>query len=343
MAHEMMSHDSAVYAGRPAWHGLGTVVENAPTPAEALRLAGLGWDVEQHALNATDPGTGERYRVAGHLVNVRSDLPATDPDRQLAVVGEGYAPVQNRELADLAVAIAGESGGDVRVETAGSIRNGRRVYFLLRSDPYTVGGPDDAVHPYILLANGHDGTMAMRVVPTSVRVVCSNTLHAVVGRRGDAGGGWAMRHSGDVAGKVSEIRRSLERFGKASEDLRERSGTLAAADVTRDSVREFWLDVYQRQEGAIPANPTTKSEHRKREKALDAVAAMGRRFDRERDTSGSNAWTALNAYTGWAQHDRYVKAADDRSRKARRVERALLGESAAMSAEAMGSALKAFA
>jgi hypothetical protein len=39
-------------AGKPAWHRLGRVIDRAATSAEAIRLAGLDWDVEQWPLVA---------------------------------------------------------------------------------------------------------------------------------------------------------------------------------------------------------------------------------------------------------------------------------------------------
>ena len=43
--------ESMFYAGREKpWHGLGTQVEEAPTSADALRLAGLDWTVQRLSL-----------------------------------------------------------------------------------------------------------------------------------------------------------------------------------------------------------------------------------------------------------------------------------------------------
>lgn len=41
MSHEITSTDNVVLHRTSAWHGLGTVVADAPTPREALTLAGL--------------------------------------------------------------------------------------------------------------------------------------------------------------------------------------------------------------------------------------------------------------------------------------------------------------
>jgi hypothetical protein len=63
------------------WHGLGTIVAEAPASAEALKLAGLDWKVVQAPIY-----TGRGEEVAGYKANLR------DTDRQvLGVVTDRYA------------------------------------------------------------------------------------------------------------------------------------------------------------------------------------------------------------------------------------------------------------
>ena len=69
------------------WHGLGTIVMEAPSSAEALRLAGLDWEVVQEPVC-----TGYGEPVEGYRANVRS----TDR-RVLGVVSDRYKVVQNVE------------------------------------------------------------------------------------------------------------------------------------------------------------------------------------------------------------------------------------------------------
>ncbi len=48
------------------WHGLGTIVMEAPASAEALKLAGLHWNVVQEPVY-----TGYNELVKGYKANVR--------------------------------------------------------------------------------------------------------------------------------------------------------------------------------------------------------------------------------------------------------------------------------
>ena len=69
------------------WHGIGTVVQDAPDSKEAIQLAGLDWKVVQQNVY-TDGG----ILVPGYRANVR------DTDQSVfGVVSDRYQVVQNEE------------------------------------------------------------------------------------------------------------------------------------------------------------------------------------------------------------------------------------------------------
>ena len=328
MAHGMLKNDGAVFAQKQAWHGLGVVVDEAPTTIEALELAGLNWQVQQAPLVGIF-GEGQeqsRQAVESHVCNYRDD-----DNTQLGVVSSNFSIIQNNEVADFADALAQE-GDRVRVESCGSIKGGRKIYMLLRGQSFSVRN-DDEVVPYYLLANAHDGTMSFRALPTSIRVVCQNTLHAALGRKSQVG--YTIRHTSKAMDRVSEARRALGLYQKEQDAHRENIQTLADRDVSREQIQAFWLESYQRDFGAVPVNPSDSTEERRRDRAMEAVNKMAERFDRERDLAGASAWNALNAYTGWVQHDRPTRSD--------RKELNLLGNSSKMTSDAFGKALATLA
>ncbi len=91
------------------WHGLGTIVAEAPTSADAIRLAGLDWTVVQEPIYTNFNRLAEGYRA-----NVRSC------DRKvLGVVSDRYTVVQNADAFSFTDGLLGKG---VRYETAGSVR-----------------------------------------------------------------------------------------------------------------------------------------------------------------------------------------------------------------------------
>jgi hypothetical protein len=83
MAHELTitkGQAEMVYAGEPPWHGLGTKVEGCLRSAEALRIAGLDWHVEQWPLYTQgSDGTGPTGRLDGHVATSARTITGSCP------------------------------------------------------------------------------------------------------------------------------------------------------------------------------------------------------------------------------------------------------------------------
>jgi len=174
------------------WHGLGTIVAEAPDSKEALGLAGLDWQVIQKKIYTSD-----RKPVQGYLANVR------DTDGQLlGVVSDRYRVVQNEDAFAFTDALLGEG---VRYETAGSLQSGRRVWMLAKlPNEYIILG--EQISPYLVFSNTHDGSGAIKVAMTPVRVVCSNTLNLALHTTKRC---WSDKHTTNIAEKLDEARETL--------------------------------------------------------------------------------------------------------------------------------------
>lgn len=175
------------------WHGRGIIVEEAPSSEEAIRLAGLNWEVQQQPIYLAD-GT----EIKGNYANVRSS-----DGKALGIVGDRYKIVQNTDAFAFTDALLGEG---VKYETAGSLKDGK-VIWLLAKMPETIEILGDKVEPYMVFTNTHDGSGAVRVCMTPVRVVCNNTLNAAI--RG-ARRVWSARHTGSVTNKLDDARETLQ-------------------------------------------------------------------------------------------------------------------------------------
>lgn len=321
MAHEIGTYDNVVLHREAAWHGLGIIVDDAPTPREALKLAGMDWDVAQYPLSART-ADGREIDVSSHVVNVRDDIGSV-----LGVVTKGYVPVSNADMADFCEALLGTDGPQVTCETAGSIQDGRKSWFLLKGRPFDVANGDD-IWPYICVSNGHDGSTSFRVTPTTVRAVCSNTLHMVIGRT-DSGtlqnSAFCIRHTTNIKARIEDARNALRRYGKALNSTQELMNTLAAQDVSRDDLNEFFTEAWQSEFGPIPKNPQNRKDERTRARATDAYRSFSRRFDDERPLAGASVWNAFNAFSGMLQHDMKARGKDDADRIEKRTYSNLFG------------------
>lgn len=184
--------ETMFYTREKPWHGLGTMVMEAPESKEALRLAGLDWKVLQEPVY-----TENEEMIPGYRVNVR------DCDRKvLGVVTDRYKVIQNEEAFAFTDALLGEG---VRYETAGSLQDGKRVWLLARMPrEYIIMG--DRITPYMVFSNTHDGSGAVKTALTPIRVVCNNTLNLALQ---NAKRCWSMIHTGDIRSKIEDAKNTL--------------------------------------------------------------------------------------------------------------------------------------
>lgn len=202
--------ETMFYTREKPWHGLGTMVAEAPNSKDALRLAGLNWKVLQEPVY-----TENEELIQGYKANVR------DTDRKvLGVVTDRYKVIQNEEAFAFTDTLLGEG---VRYETAGSLQEGRRVWMLARLPrEFIIGG--ERISPYMVFSNTHDGSGAVKTALTPIRVVCNNTLNLALRT---AKRSWSMIHTGDISGKIEEAKNTLlladeymTALGQEFEDLR---------------------------------------------------------------------------------------------------------------------------
>ena len=219
--------ETMFYVREKPWHGLGTMVQEAPTSADALRLAGLDWTVE-----ARDMWLNGGYEpIPGYKANVRSS-----DNKVLGVVSDKYRIVQNADAFAFTDALI---GGDVHYETAGSLLDGKKIWLLAKLPDSEICG--DKTEPYVCFSNTHDGSGAVRVCMTPVRVVCNNTLNLALNTAQRA---WSVRHVGDISTKLVEAQQCLEMAGKYMDALAERADQMANTTVSDERLRKILDELF---------------------------------------------------------------------------------------------------
>ena len=213
--------ETMMFVGRERpWHGLGTMVKEAPDSREALIAAGLDWDVVQKPVFTQDG-----VKVPGYFANV-----CQQDGSILGVVTSRYKVVQNRDAFAFTDALLGDG---VRYETAGSLMGGRKTWILAKLPTrYIIQG--EQILPYLVFSNTHDGSGAIKIAMTPIRVVCNNTLNLALDT---ADRSWSIHHTGDIAAKLEDARETLfmaedymNELGKGFEDLSRKRLTDAAVD-----------------------------------------------------------------------------------------------------------------
>jgi phage/plasmid-like protein (TIGR03299 family) len=245
-----MSHnvESMFYTREKPWHGLGLSVESAPTSADALRMAGLDWDVTTAPVVVGGqelPNYRATVRPSARMLNLEDGTEIVDDDGNLCyhepavlgIVSDRYQIIQNAEAFAFTDSLVG--GGDVTYETAGSLRDGRLVWMLAKLPQTKI--LDDEVEPYICFTNSHDGSSAIRVCCTPVRVVCNNTLNLALS---SAKRSWATRHTGDLKNKMEEAKYTLGLATRYVEELKDTAGKLANMTISDNDYKDFVRELF---------------------------------------------------------------------------------------------------
>ena len=275
--------ETMFYVRETPWHGLGTRVLEAPSSQEALRLAGLDWNVIQEPIY-----TKENERIPGYKANVR------DSDRKtLGVVTDRYKVIQNTEAFAFTDALLGEG---VRYETAGSLQDGKRIWLLAHMPhEYIIGG--EHISPYLVFTNTHNGSGAVRVAATPVRVVCSNTLNLALAQ---AKRSWSMIHTGNVQGKLEEAKETLLMAREYMDELGKEFENLRKKELSDKKVLDFIEILIPKDENFTPQQK--KNVQRLRDD-------MKLRYFEAPDLKdvGRNAYRFINAVSDFATHGKPLR------------------------------------
>ena len=307
MAHEMSELDTAMYGSdMAAWHGLGTVVSGQPGAAEAILHSGLGWQVALEDLFLSNG-----IQVPDRRAIVRMDLTPDDVRRILGVCGKNYVPVQNTECFAIADALVGEGGA--QFETAGSLRNGQIVY-MTAVLPDAMKVQDDTLSKYLLITSSHDGSGALVVMYTPIRVVCRNTLNLALKGNGQR---VSIRHTKSATDRITEAKRILKNADVAFTDLRMQFLAWAQRKIDNG-----FADAYLK--CLIPGEKTRGSNIRNE---IARLYQGGQRGASQEAVSGT-AYGLFNAVAEYSDHKRSLHKRPGVSDTEVRFESATLGSGA---------------
>ena len=367
MSHEI---ETMAFSGAIPWHKLGKQLARDLTGVEMLSAAGLDWNVRLAKMYVNSMGVTPDGKPM-EVPDVRAVRRSSD-HAVLGTVGMRYAPIQNSEVADLAQAISGQ--GEAYCHTAGSLMGGKLIWFLLKFPGHlTVPGDNAAgVEKYMVLVSSHDGSQALQVFYTPIRVVCANTLNwALQG----AASKLTIRHTASSKARLKAAQLALKGAHKYYEKFDELCAKLVGTPFTDTQMEELaeylvpaptkkkapktievasWVPqagaslVAQISDGYAPL----PGEAAARTKTTDADAVPTVTQNKREEivslfSSGKGitsnvrgtAWAAVNAVAEYTDHHRTTRASSGSADEAR-GRSALLGSGAAMKSKSLARVLE---
>jgi phage/plasmid-like protein (TIGR03299 family) len=223
-----------------AWHGLGQIVENYPTSAEAIRYAGLDYTVEKRPL-FTNALNNELTGFDPDFATSKLDVPAffatvrNDNDAVLGVVGKDYEVVQNVDAFQFFDAIVG--GGDgIKYETAGALGKGERIFITAKLPDYIRVGKQDMIEQYLFLTTSHDGFGSITAAFTPTRIVCNNTLNAAMRNHSN---GIKIRHTASANDRLKQAHTLMGISNVMAQELGELFNHWSKVRITDKQVKKL--------------------------------------------------------------------------------------------------------
>ena len=316
MAHNLNYNDktgkhSFFSVKEKAWHGLGQIVQDYPTSAEAIRFAGLDYKVEKRKLFTYDnenqngnPDTDiiiPEIEVPDYFATIR-----TDSEQVLGVVGKDYEVVQNEDAFSFFDAIVSGSDG-IQYETAGALGKGERIFITAKLPEFIKVGKDDLIEQYLFLTTSHDGFGSIMAAFTPVRVVCQNTLNAAFKNCSNA---VKIRHTSNAKERLEQAHKVMGITYKLSEYLEDAFNQWSKVHITDKQVRKLI------QLAMVPNKEVLQNLQAGKEDELstayknmcDAVYEYGLSSPTQQtQTTRGTVFGAYNSITGYFQNVRNYK------------------------------------
>lgn len=310
------------YVGETPWHGLGNRLPERQPIEIWQKEAGMDWQIEQTPVRFLAGSAGSLGSI--HSFDEQKVLYRSDTKEALSVVSQRYQVVQPREVLEFYRDLTEVSG--FQLETAGVLKGGRKFWALARTGQATSLKGKDQVNGYLLLATSCDGSLATTATPTTVRVVCNNTLAIAVN-----GAPQAIKVPHSTRFDPQSVQQQLGIAISQWEGFMYRMRTLAERKVKSHEAEHYFLRVMCNIQAG--SNESTGLNN---ERALNRVFDLyeGQGKGAELEAAKGTAWGLLNAVTEYVDHERRARSAEYR------MDSAWFGQGAAIKQRALDSALQ---
>jgi len=282
----------------------------------------MQWDIRESPV---------RYmtETAGTLGSIMSFdeqkvLYRSDTKAPLSVVSGRYQVVQPKAVLEFYRDLTEISGFEL--ETAGVLKEGKKFWALAKTGKETVLKGNDVVKSYILLATSCDGTLATTATPTTIRVVCNNTLTVALN-----GASSAIKVPHSTSFDPQAVKKQLGIAVSQWDSFMYRMRTLSERKIKSHESMNFFLKVMCNSDSQLDPSLGLQNE-----RALKTVQALydGKGHGADLASASGTAWGLLNAVTEFVDHERRARNQENR------LDSAWFGQGAALKQRALDYALQ---
>ncbi|OAI16465.1 hypothetical protein A1359_07380 [Methylomonas lenta] len=319
-----MAHlvEQMAYVGEIPWHGLGHVLAPKQPLEVWAQQAGMDWKIQESEVRFMADQVGHLGSI--HSFPEQKVLYRSDNKQALSVVSQRYQVVQPREVLEFYRDLTEMAGYEL--ETAGVLKGGKKFWALAKTGQSTALKGNDVVHGYLLLATSCDGTLATTATPTTIRVVCNNTLTVAVN-----GATQAIKVPHSTRFDAQAVKQQLGVAVSQWDAFMYRMRTLSERKVKSHEAMNYFLRVLC----DVPAGQTEPAAL-SNERALKKVQGLydGQGHGAELEAAKGTAWGLLNAVTEYVDHEKRARSSESR------MDSAWFGQGATIKQRALDAALQ---
>lgn len=318
MAHEIQK---MAYIGATPWHGLGSKLVHGESLDVWQKEAGMDWQIKSSPVHYKSPSEDLLSEI--HSFEDRKVLYRSDTLKPLSVVSERYQVVQPAEVLEFYRDLTEVSGYEL--ETAGVLKGGRKFWALARTGQTIALKGNDEVGSYLLLATSCDGSLATTATPTTVRVVCNNTLALSLN-----GSTSAIKVPHSTSFNPGLVKKQLGVAVSGWDEFMYGMRTLAERKVSSKEAENFFNQVLSVTSTSLGVQGQQTNRH-----AISKASGLfeGKGKGADFVSAKGTAWGLLNAVTEFVDHEKKARSADYR------MDSAWFGQGAALKQRALQAAL----
>jgi len=300
MAHEIANiagKDAMFVVGKreDAWHLLGQRCLTAVNSIEAIKLAGLDYQMLK--------SQNYSYNPAGVLVPVDSYSVFRDVDNACVAskIGAGFSIKQIKECFQFVDDLLGANEGS-HYDSAGALYSGATIWISARVPKADIAIGDDKSEMYLVFTTAFDGTCAHTGFLSRVRIVCANTRRQALSM---ADSKLKIKHTKNAEQRFADARIVMNGVLMDSQKLQDKLNLLASKRVTRESLDSIFDRLFPK--------PEDGSESKRRTGILEDIMALyesndNNAFPEQRGT----AYNLLNAVDEYVDHYRGIRVTESR-------------------------------
>lgn len=315
-----MAHlvETMAYVAETPWHGLGNKLGEKQSIEVWQQQSGMNFDIKEAPVRFMTESIGNLGVIMSFTE--QKVLYRSDSNVPLSVVSNRYKVVQPKEILEFYRDLSEISGFEL--ETAGVLKQGRKVWALAKTGQSCTFKGNDTVNGYLLLATACDGTLATTAQFTSVRVVCNNTLAVAL-----TNGTGAVKVPHSTSFDPDAVKKKLGISVAAWDSFMYSMKTLAERKVKSQEAFNYFLQVFTDQRNST----TGLTNERAMTKAMSLYEGQGK--GAELASSKATAFGLLNSVTEFVDHERRARSTDHR------LDSAWFGQGAALKQKALEQAL----